>query len=82
MSTPPLNPSPNPPNTKIQSIELIISLALQGLVLIPGIGPGVAAAVKLEQLLQGIFSNALAAHQAEVGQPIDLATLKFEDLVP
>lgn len=76
MSTAP-NPTPANPS-KLQTILSIINAALQGLTLIPGLGTGVAAAVAIEQALQGILSNALAAYQAEAGQPIDLSKIPLE----
>jgi hypothetical protein len=74
MSTPPI-PSPAPP-TKLQNILSIINLVLQGLSgIAPLLGPAglpVAAGIKLEQVFQGILTNALNAYQQETGLPIDL----------
>jgi hypothetical protein len=74
-------PSPAPP-TKLQNILSIINAVLTGLTLVPGIGTGVAAGVSLEQVLQGILTNALAAYQQETGKPIDLTAIPQEALVP
>lgn len=72
-------PTPVPPSpSKLTTILSIINGALQGLTLIPGLGAGVAAAVAIEQALQGILGNALAAYQAEAGQPIDLSKIPLE----
>ncbi len=71
-------PTPAPSSSKLQTILSIINGALQGLTLIPGLGAGVSAAVAIEQALQGILSNALAAYQAEAGQPIDLSKIPLE----
>jgi hypothetical protein len=71
-------PTPAPSTSKLQTILGIINAALQGLTMIPGLGTGVAAAVGLEQLLQGILTNALQAYQAEAGQPIDLTKIPLE----
>ena len=68
--------SPNPPS-KVQTILSIINAALQGLSLIPGLG----APVAIEQTFQRILTNALAAYQAETGQPIDLTKIPLETKV-
>ena len=64
--------------SKLDSILQIISGALQGLTLIPGLPAGVGEAVALEQVLQGILSKALAAYHAETGQPLDLSKIPLE----
>jgi hypothetical protein len=71
-------PSPNPPGSKLQSILSIISLVLQALTAIPGLGVPIA----IEQAFQKILTNALAAYQAETGAPIDLSKVPQEALVP
>ncbi len=76
MSTPPSAAVPS--QSKLSTILGIINAALQGLTLIPGLGTGVAAAVGLEQLLQGILTKALAAYQAEAGQPINFNLIPIE----
>ncbi len=72
MSTIP-TPSPAPP-TKLQNIESIILMALQGLSLLPVVG-GTASII-------GVFANILvkaqAAYQQESGQPIDLSKIPLE----
>ena len=79
------NPSPSPaPPSKVQNILGIISSALQGLTLIGSLtpaGPAIAAAVAIEQVIQGILSKALLAYQAETGQPIDLSKIPLETAV-
>jgi hypothetical protein len=85
MSTTPVIPSPPPATSKRQSILNIINIALQGITLAGSftpIGGAIAAGVKLEQLFQGMLSNALSAYQAETGQPIDLSKIPTETLVP
>jgi hypothetical protein len=82
MSTSPTpTPSPAPP-TKLQNILSIINAVLRGLSLIPGIGAGAAVAGSIEEVLQGILTNALAAYQQETGKPIDLTAIPQEALVP
>jgi hypothetical protein len=71
-------PTPAPAGSKLQSILLIINLALQALSAIPG----AAVPIAIEQALQKILTNALAAWQAEVGQPIDLSKIPQEALLP
>jgi hypothetical protein len=74
-------PTPVPSTSKIQNILGIINLALQGLTIAASftpIGGAVVSAVKLEQLFQGMLQNALAAYQAEAGQPIDLTQIPLE----
>ena len=71
-------PTPASSPSKLATILGIINGALQGLTLIPGLGTGVALAVQLEQTLQGILTNGLAAYQAEAGQPIDLTKIPLE----
>jgi hypothetical protein len=82
MSTAPTpTPSPAPP-TKLQNILSIINATLTGLTLIPGLGTAVTAGITIEQVLQGILTNALAAYQQETGKPIDLTAIPTEALVP
>ena len=82
MSTSPApTPSPAPP-TKLQNILSIINATLTGLTLIPGLGAGIATGISIEQVLQGILTNALAAYQQEAGKPIDLTAIPQEALVP
>jgi hypothetical protein len=71
-------PSPNPPGSKLNSILQIINLVLQALSGIPGLGVPIA----IEQVFQRILTNALAAYQAETGQPLDLTKIPQETLVP
>jgi hypothetical protein len=68
-------------NSKVQSIINIINIALQGLTIAGSFTPvsgAINAGVKLEQLFQNMLTNALAAYQAEVGQPIDLSKIPLE----
>lgn len=80
MSTP--NTPVVAPVGKLTTIVAIINAALQGLTLIPGLGTGVAGAIQLEQLLQGVLMNALAAYRNESGAPIDLSKIPLETPVP
>ncbi len=77
MATTP-TPSPNPPGSKLSAILNIINIVLGALSTIPGLG----APIAVEQALQKILSNALAAYQAETGQPIDLSKIPQEALLP
>lgn len=77
MATPPI-PSPSPAGSRLSSILAIINLVLGALSAIPALGLPIA----IEQAFQKILTNALAAYQAETGQPIDLSKLPIEDLVP
>ena len=77
MSTPPL-PTPAPSGSRLSNILAIINLVLGALSAIPGLG----APIAVEQAFQKILVNALAAYQAETGQPIDLTKLPFEQPVP
>lgn len=71
MSTTPVVPgSPS----KLQTILAIINAALQGLTLVPAIGPAANLALTFETILR----NALAAYQMEAGQPIDLTKIPLE----
>lgn len=74
-------PSLAPANSKVQNILSIINLALQGLTIAGSftpIGGAIEGAVKLEQIFQGMLTNALQAYQAEIGQPIDLSKIPLE----
>ena len=71
-------PNPTPTVNKAQTILAIINAALQGLSLVPGLQLPIA----IEQKFQGILTNALAAYQAETGQPIDLTKIPLETKVP
>jgi hypothetical protein len=74
-------PIPNTPPSKVQNILNIINIALQGLTIAGSFTPvagAINAAVSLEQLFQNMLTNALAAYQAEVGQPIDLTKIPLE----
>lgn len=75
-------PTPTPaPNSKVQNILNIINIALTGLTIAGSFTPvsgAINAAVSLEQLFQGMLTNALQAYQAEVGQPINLALIPLE----
>ena len=62
------------PTSKLQTILAIINAALQGLTLVPGIG----GAAQLGLTFESILKNALAAYQAEAGQPIDLTKIPIE----
>lgn len=75
MSTPPI---PVTTQSKLQTILAIINAALQGLTLVPGLGGGAALGLVFETILQ----HALAAYQAEAGQPIDLTKIPLEAPVP
>lgn len=70
-------PSPNPPGSTLSSILAIINLVLGALSTIPQLGLPIA----IEQAFQKILTNALAAYQAETGQPIDLTKIPQETLV-
>lgn len=74
MSTTP-TPTSNP--SKVQTILAIVNAALQGLSLVPGL----QAPIAVEQAFQKILTNALAAYQAETGQPIDLSKIPIETKV-
>jgi hypothetical protein len=74
MSTTPTLAGPS----KLSLILAIINAALQGLTLVPGIGGGATLALTFETILK----NALAAYQAEAGQPIDLTKIPLETPVP
>lgn len=80
MSTPSPVPGPAPTGSgsKLSNILAIINLVLQALSVIPGLG----LPIKIEQAFQAILTNALAAYQAETGQPIDLKKIPQEALVP
>ena len=73
-TTPPVTPS----LSKLQTILLIINAALQGLTLVPVVG----TAAQLGLVFETILKNALAAYQAEAGQPIDLTKIPLETPVP
>jgi hypothetical protein len=76
-------PTPTP-NDKIQNILNIVNIALQGLTIAGSFTPiegAINAGVKLEQLFQGMLTNALQAYQAETGQPINLALIPLESPV-
>ena len=75
MSTAPLQVVTS--TSKLQTILAIINAALQGLTLVPGIGAGAALGLVFENILK----NALAAYQAESGQPIDLTKIPLETTV-
>jgi hypothetical protein len=77
MSTAPI-PSPNPPGSKLQNILSIINIVLGALSAIPGLG----VPIQIEQAFQGILTKALAAYQAESGQPIDLTQIPPEAQLP
>ena len=80
MATPPLVPisaAPAPP-TKLQNILQIINAALQGLQLVPVVGPFAG----LANIFLGILQNGLATYQAETGQPLDLTKIPQEALLP
>jgi len=62
------------PTSKLQTILAIINAALQGLTLVPDIG----GAAQLGLTFESILKNALAAYQAEAGQPIDLTKIPIE----
>jgi ABC-type uncharacterized transport system permease subunit len=84
MSTTPIVPSPAPTGSKLQNILGIINIALQGLTIAGSftpIGAAITAGVKLEQVFQGILTNALQMYQQETGQPIDLLKIPLEDAV-
>jgi hypothetical protein len=79
MATTP-TPSPAPPS-KLDNILRIINFSLQGLSVASSFTPfgaAVAGGIKLEQLFQGLLTNALQAYHAEVGQPFDLSKIPFE----
>ena len=82
MSTPLTPPTPIPlpikAPSKLQNIVTIINFTLQGLSLIPGL----SAPIALEQALQRILMNALAAYQAETGKPFNIQNIPLETLVP
>ena len=63
-----------PGPSKLQTILNIINFALQGLALVPGLG----APIALEQALQRILMNALAAFQQESGKPFSIAEIPLE----
>ena len=67
-----------PATSKLQNILGIINLSLQGLQLVPVVG----SAAGVADLFLGILQNALAAHQAETGQPFDITKIPLEALVP
>ena len=71
-----MSTSPNPVTapSKVQTILAIVNAALQGLSLVPGL----QAPIAIEQTFQKILTNALAAYQAETGQPIDLTKIPLE----
>jgi ABC-type uncharacterized transport system permease subunit len=81
MSTTPVVPSPAPAGSKLQSILGIINIALQGITLAGSftpVGAAITAGVKLEQVFQGLLSNALQLYQQETGQPINLLDIPLE----
>jgi hypothetical protein len=71
VSTP---PTPVTLSSKLSNILEIINFALQALALIPGLGGPIA----LEQAIQRILMNALAAYQAETGKPFDITNIPLE----
>ena len=73
MSTTAPTPSPAPP-TKAQNIEAIILMALQGLSMLPVIGPSAS----IIGVLANILVKAQTAFQQETGQPIDLSKIPLE----
>lgn len=80
MSTQP-TPASTATSLKVQNILNIINIALTGLTVAGSFTPvagAINAGVKLEQLFQEMLTNALAAYQAEVGQPINLALIPLE----
>jgi len=78
MSTPPTPPIVVQPLSKLDNILLIINAALQGLTLVPVVGPYAALAAQFETIL----TNALQAYHSEAGQPIDLTKIPLEKPVP
>jgi hypothetical protein len=76
MSTPPIPVVTS--QSKLQTILAIINATLQGLTLVPVIGTGAQLGLVFETILQ----HALAAYQAEAGQPIDLTKIPIETPVP
>ena len=81
MSTSSIVPSPAPAGSKVQSILGIINIALQGLTIAGSftpVGAAITAGVKLEQVFQGLLTNALQLYQQETGQPIDLTKIPLE----
>jgi hypothetical protein len=58
----------------LDNILAIINFALQALALIPG----AAGPIALEQAIQKILMNALAAFQAETGKPFSVANIPLE----
>jgi hypothetical protein len=75
MSTTPI---PTPSQSKLQTILAIINAALQGLMLVPGLQLPAGVGLAFETILQ----HALAAYEAEAGQPLDLTKIPLESLVP
>ena len=69
MSTPTI-----PVTSKLSNILEIINFALQALALIPAL----AGPIALEQAIQRILMNALAAYQAETGKPFDITNIPIE----
>jgi len=69
VSTPPI-----PVTSKLSNILEIINFSLQALALIPGL----AGPIALEQAIQKILMNALAAYQAETGKPFDITNIPLE----
>ena len=69
MSTPPIVMT-----SKLSNILEIINFALQALALIPSL----AGPIALEQAIQRILMNALAAYQAETGRPFDITNIPLE----
>lgn len=67
-----------PTSNKLPLILALIQAALAGLQAVPV----TAGAAALASVFLGIFQNATALYQAEVGQPFDITKIPFETPVP
>lgn len=70
-----MSTTPVPTPSKVQNILAIIDAALKGLTLIPVVG----TVAGLGDIFLNILRGGLNAYQAEVGAPLDLSKIPYED---
>jgi hypothetical protein len=79
MSTVPTSsPAPAGGTSTLSNILNILNTILPILASIPGLG----LPIQIEQAFQKIFSNALAAYEAQTGKPLDLTLIPQEAQLP
>lgn len=83
MSTPQTPPTPAPASTGL--LQEILGIVSIGATVAAGATPGVGEAVLIEKLvatLAKMGQKAAAAYEAQVGKPLDLTLIPFEDQIP